>query len=49
MTKSTILKQLTLLAICLLIGIAARAQVKVGNNPTTINANSAPKIGRAHV
>ena len=40
MTKSTILKQLTLLAICLLIGIAARAQVKVGNNPTTINANS---------
>ena len=40
MTKNTVLKQLTLLAVCLLIGVVARAQVKVGTNPTTINANS---------
>lgn len=40
MTKNTTIKQLTLLAVCLLIGVVARAQVKVGNNPTTINTNS---------
>lgn len=40
MTKNTILKQLTLLAVCLFMGLSSSAQVKVGNNPTTINANS---------
>ena len=40
MTKNNFLKQLTLLAVCLLLGLTSRAQVKVGDNPTTINANS---------
>ena len=40
MTNNNFLKQLTLLAVCLLLGLTSRAQVKVGDNPTTINANS---------
>lgn len=40
MTKSLILKQLSLLAICLFLGLSARAQVKVGNNPTIKDSNA---------
>jgi uncharacterized membrane protein len=44
---NTMKRYLIITAVCLLAGLASRAQVpyqKVGNNPTTINSNAALKI-----
>jgi hypothetical protein len=40
MTKNNFFKQLMLLAVCIFAGTSAHAQLKVGNNPASINPNA---------